>query len=320
MKRWFLQICAIICLSGTVWGFTLQKYGTFRFEKVHQNVYVMHGPVTAPNKENEGFMNNPAVIESKNGLIIVDPGGNYNVGKKVMAEIAKISDKPILAVFNTHKHGDHWFANKAVVEAYPKAIIYADKHMIEAVKGGEAEKWYRILDKLTGNLKGTKAFAYPTHAIKEGETVEVDGQKFIVRHPQKAHTDTDLIIEHVNSGTLFLGDNVMVGRFGAFDESSSVHGNKALLEELMAEKEMEYYIPGHGKSGKRDEVIKPYLTYLTAVVEAAKKAYDEEKEPYEVMDELKEKLSAYKDWDGIEYTLGRHLDKAYAEVEEADED
>ena len=57
--------------------FSLGKYGTFKFKKVNQNVYVMHGPVVEPNKENEGFMNNPAIIESEKGLIIVDPGGNY---------------------------------------------------------------------------------------------------------------------------------------------------------------------------------------------------------------------------------------------------
>jgi len=304
-----------------LFAFTLKKYGEFAFEKVHRNVYVMHGPVSAPNKENEGFMNNPAVIESAHGLIVIDPGGNYNVGKKVMAEIAKVSKKPILAVFNTHKHGDHWFANKAVIEAYPKAIIYADKHMIEAAKGGEAEKWYGILNRLTGgNLKGTKAFAYPTKAIKEGDRIEVDGEVFAVRHPKQAHTDTDLLIEHVNSKTLFLGDNVMVGRFGAFDDSSSIFGNRALLEALMDEKEMAYYVPGHGKSGSREATVKPYLHYLRAVTEAAKYAYEEEMEPYEVLDALKKTLADYEEWDGIEYTLGRHLDKAYAEIEESEED
>ncbi len=35
----------------------------------------MHGPVTEPSVENRGFMNNPAIIEGKNGLIVVDPGG-----------------------------------------------------------------------------------------------------------------------------------------------------------------------------------------------------------------------------------------------------
>jgi glyoxylase-like metal-dependent hydrolase (beta-lactamase superfamily II) len=319
MKKCITVLLGIVLLSIGLEAFSLGKYGDFSFEKVHKNIYVMHGPVTEPNKENEGFMNNPAIIESKHGLIVVDPGGNYNVGKKVLAEIEKISKKPILAIFNTHKHGDHWFANKAMVEKFPKATIYADEHMIAEAKAGEAEKWYGILERMTGNLAGTKAFAYPTKALQMGDRVEVDGEVFVVRHPKAAHTDTDLLIEHVNSGTLFLGDNVMVGRFGAFDASSSVLGNKALLEEIMKEKEMAYYIPGHGKSGKREAVVVPYLTYLTVITEAMQKAYADEVEPYEVMDQVQEKLMDFKTWDGIGHTLGRHLDKVYAEIEEADE-
>jgi hypothetical protein len=111
----------------------------------------------------------------------------------------------------------------------------------------------------------------------------------------------------------------MVGRFGAFDASSSVIGNKELLEGIMQEKEMAYYIPGHGRSGKREAVVKPYLTYLTVITEAMQKAYAEEVEPYEVIDQVKSKLQAYRNWDGIGHTLGRHLDKVYAEIEVMDE-
>jgi len=318
LKKLF-GLLMVLILGVKVYAFPLGKYGEFSFQKVHENIYVMHGPVTEPNKENKGFMNNPAMVEGKHGLIIVDPGGNYNVGKKVLEEVTKVSQKPILAIFNTHKHGDHWFANKAMVEKYPNATIYADTHMIDEAKAGEAEKWYRILDRMTGNLEGTKAFAYPTRALKMGDRVEVDGEVFVVRHPKAAHTDTDLLIEHVNSGTLFLGDNVMVGRFGAFDASSSIIGNKELLEEIMKEKEMAYYIPGHGKSGKREDVVTPYLTYLQIIIQEMKKAYKDEVEPYEVMDQVKSKLSDFKKWDGIGHTLGRHLDKVYAEIEAADE-
>ena len=299
--------------------FSLGKYGTFKFKKVNQNVYVMHGPVVEPNKENEGFMNNPAIIESEKGLIIVDPGGNYNVGKKVLAEIEKVSMKPILAVFNTHKHGDHWFANKVIVEKYPNVVIYADEYMIKVAKEGEADKWYRILDRMTeGNLDGTKAFAYPTKAIKGGDKITVDGQTFIVRHPKVAHTDTDLLIEHVNSKTLFLGDNVMKGRLGAFDSSSSFLGNITLLEAVKSEKALTLYVPGHGISGKRDETIEPYLNYLKIVKEEMAKAYEDELQAYEAKDKVIERLEAYKGWDAIGHVLGKHMDKAYGEIEEND--
>ena len=169
-----------------------------------------------------------------------------------------------------------------------------------------------------GNLNGTKAFAYPTKAIKEGDKITVDGQTFIVRHPKVAHTDTDLLIEHVNSKTLFLGDNVMKGRLGAFDSSSSFLGNITLLEAVKAEKALTLYVPGHGISGKRDETIEPYLNYLKIVKEEVAKAYENELQAYEVKDKVIERLEAYKEWDAIGHVLGKHMDKAYGEIEEND--
>ena len=319
MKRYLIVWTALLFIAGSAFGLTLKKYGTFHFEKQHENIYVMHGPVVAPDVENEGFMNNPAIIEGKNGLIVIDPGGSYNVGKKVLQEIEKISKKPILATINTHKHGDHWFANKALLEKYPNLKIYAHENMIREVKGGEAQKWFNILDRLTHNLKGTdQEFAYPNHALKDGDKIEIDGEKFVVFHPVIAHTDTDLMILHENSQTLFLGDNVMKGRMGAFDASSSIFGNIRTLEKLLHQKPYRLYVPGHGLSGNRDGTITPYLNYLQSVAKWAQKAYDDDLEAYEVKPMAVKELDAYKAWDGFSYALGRHLMKAYEEIEMKD--
>jgi len=311
----------MIEISTSLLAFNLDKYGEFKFEKAHQNIFIMHGPIVEPNVDNEGFMNNPAIIEGKTGLIIVDPGGNYNVGKKILAEIEKVSKKPILATINTHKHGDHWFANKALLEKYPHLKIYAHPQMIKEVKAGEAEVWYDILERLTKNLKGTNnAFAYPNHAVKDGEEIVIDGEKFIIRHPDQTHTNTDILIVHVNSNTLFLGDNVMRGRLGAFDESSSIFGNIALLKSLMQEKEFDFYIPGHGLSGKRKETITPYLTYLTGIAKWAQKAYDDDLEAFEVKADALKELREFEKWDGFEYAFGKHMMKAYVEISMSDDE
>jgi len=331
MKSVILASLLLGCMSTTIIAkevvastpsdFTLGKYGSFKFEKANENVYIMHGPIVAPNKENQGFMNNPAFIEGEHGLIVIDPGGNYNVGKKIIEQIEKISHKPIIAVLNTHKHGDHWFANKTIIEKYPKVEIYAHPNMIKAVKDeGEAEVWYGILDRTTGNLAGTKAFAFPTKELIDGQEITFDGQTFKVMHPDVAHSDTDILIKHVNSKTLFLGDNVMKGRLGSFDESSSVLGNITLLEKIKADTNCTLYVPGHGLSGKKDETIDPFLNYLKVLDEEGKKAIDDEKESYEVKNEVGKKLTSMKDWDGFEKNMAAHLDKVMSEIEASEED
>lgn len=303
-------------------AFSLGKLGKFEFKKVNQNVYIMHGPVMNPSVENEGFMNNPAFIESKKALIVIDPGGNYNVGKKILAEIEKITKKPIIAIINTHKHGDHWFANKAILEKYPNVKIYAHPDMIKAVKGGEARNWFNILNRLTKNLKGTdNEFAYPTNKVVDGNILDIEGEKFLIKHPKVAHTDTDILVTHLNSQTMFLGDNLMKGRLGAFDESSSINGNIKLLDEILKQKEVTLYVPGHGASGKMKETITPFLNYIKVVYEEAGKAYENDLESYEVKDETSNRLKDYHNWDAFDGEggqMGKHLMKAYNEHEEND--
>ena len=52
--------------------------------------------------------------KAQDGVILVDPGSTYQVGKQVLAEIKKVTTKPVVAVFNTHIHGDHWLGNQAI--------------------------------------------------------------------------------------------------------------------------------------------------------------------------------------------------------------
>ncbi len=300
-------------------GFTLGNLGTFEFKKDHANVYIMHGPPMNPSVENEGFMNNPTVIEAAHSLIVIDPGGNYNVGKKILAQIERISDKPIVASINTHKHGDHWFANKALLEKYPNMLIFAHPNMIKAVKNGEADKWFSILQRLSKNLDGTNnEFPYPNRELKGGKLLTIDGEKFLIRHPQRAHTDTDIVITHLNSQTMFLGDNLMKSRFGAFDDSSSIMGDIKLLEDIEKEKELKLYVPGHGPSGKMHETIDPFLNYMKIIVDEAGKAYKDDVETYEIKDRVVKRLKDYQKWDAFDDQMGKHLQKAYDEWEEND--
>jgi glyoxylase-like metal-dependent hydrolase (beta-lactamase superfamily II) len=323
MKKITLLASVAVIFSLSLNALTLGNLGNFKFEKMNSNVYIMHGPEREPSKENEGFMNNPAIIESKNGLIVIDPGGNYNVGKKIMAEIEKVSKKPIIAVFNTHKHGDHWFANKNIKEKYPNVPIYALTYMIEQVKDNSAETWYGILDRMTGNLEGTKPFTFPTKGVENKQTVVVDGQTFIMRHYSKGHTDTDILIEHTNSNTLFIGDNLITNRFGAFDESSSIIENIALLEKIKNQKDgfkkYKLYVPGHGPSNNQiSETVEPFLNYLKIIVAAAKKGYADGVESYDMKPIVHEQLKDYHSWDAYEGQMGKHLMKAYSEVEALD--
>ena len=319
MRKIILSLGILLGFLSTLSAWHLGKYGDFKFERMgDSNVWIMHGPAMEPNVDNRGFMNNPAFIEGEHGLIVIDPGGNYRVGKKVLEEIEKVSHKPILAVFNTHKHGDHWFANGAVAEKYPKVKIYAHPNMIREAKAGAAETWYGILDRLSHNLEGTKPFTFPAFELRDGQQIAIDGQHFLIHHPKKAHTDTDILIEHKESNTLFLGDNVMKNRLGGFDASSSILGNIELLEGIMKNGNYALYVPGHGPSGAKEETVGPFLRYLKTLKKWAQKAYDNDEEYYAYKKEAIREMGDLAKWDAFDHQMGKHLGKVYREIEEKD--
>src|SRR5260370_1111252 len=62
-----------------------------------------------------GHCNN-IVIEMKDYLIVVD--ANYPSGARAtMADIKKVSAKPVKYVFDTHHHGDHAYGNALWTQA-----------------------------------------------------------------------------------------------------------------------------------------------------------------------------------------------------------
>jgi len=320
MKKTLLSLAVMGALSISANAFTLGKLGNFEFKKYAEGLYILPGPPMEPNVENEGFMNNPAIIESEHGLIMIDPGGNYNVGKKILAEVERVSKKPIIAIFDTHKHGDHWFANKTIAEKYPNVRIFALKHMVDVTKAGEADKWYGILDGLSHNLKGTKEFKFPTEYVKNGDKLDIDGQTFYIINFKRAHTDTDIMIIHTNSKTLFLGDNLMKSRLGGFDASSSILGNIKALEEVEAAPELNLYVPGHGAPGKMHETLDPYIKYMKLLRDGAKEALDEDMEAYEIKPKVVEKMKDFQKWDAFDHQMGKHLQKVLEELEAKDEE
>src|SRR5210317_643598 len=208
-------IALSVCLLSRVEAWNISGVGQFQFEPIAPSVYVMHGPNEEPSAANQGFMNNPAIIESVNGVILVDPGSSYHVGKRVLAEIRKVTDKPVIAVFNTHIHGDHWLGNHAINEAFPDAVIYAHPAM-KAQAPHDGQTWLDLMSRLTGGISANTRLVIPGETVDDTDTINIDGQSFRIHAVVPAHTKTDIMIEHVNSQTIFLGDNCFRGRFGQF--------------------------------------------------------------------------------------------------------
>ena len=284
-------------------------------EQVTDNVYVIHGPLGMPNPENQGFMNNPAFVITKDGIVVIDPGSSVQTGEMLLRVMAKISDKPVIAVFNTHIHGDHWLGNQAIRAAYPNVPIYGHTEMLAMIKDGAGDTWIELMDKLTeGATKGTLVVG-PDNALNHGDTIKVGNKTFRIHHHGQAHTRTDLMIEVVEDNVVFLGDNVTTNRIPRMTDGNFT-GNINSVDRIL-EVEATTWIPGHGNTGDT-AMVKGYREYLAAVYASAKQAFDTDMDSSDVKPIALKATAAYKDWSGYEDEIGPQGAQAYMEVEAAE--
>lgn len=290
----------------------------YKFEQVKDNVYVLEGPLNEANEINGGLINNIVLIVGKDGLILVDIGSGYNIGKKVLKEVEKISKLPIKAVFYSHLHGDHFLGTGAIVEKYPNAKIYASKTMDERLKDGEGDSWVVFMESATkGATQGTKII-YPTDIVKHLQKLTIAGEELIIYdYFDKTHSDSLYMIYHPKTEVLFTSDNSFENRFGMFDVNSDMHNNIKLLKDIKSIATT--FIPGHGKTGDYNLAVKPFLDYLEIMQQEALKAYDEGLQAYEAKEQIVKKLQPiYGTWSRFDEMVGPHIIKMMAEIEERD--
>ena len=76
---------------------------------------------------------NAAIIETNDGLLIVDSHSKPSAAQSLYKEIQAVSKKLVKKIINTHFHWDHWQGNEVYAQANPSLEIIASEKMKEAL-------------------------------------------------------------------------------------------------------------------------------------------------------------------------------------------
>lgn len=315
-RKTVLWLLLLVCITqqaiATEIGPPVRDYP---FEQVADNTWVIHGPLEMPNPANQGFMNNPGIVLTAAGAVIVDPGSSLQAGEMVLRMLRQVTEQPVVAVFNTHVHGDHWLGNQAVRAAFPDAAIYGHSEMLAEIEAGAGVSWVELMDKLTqGATRGT-IVSGPEHAIDDGEAISIGGKTFLVHHHGQAHTRTDIMIEVKEDAVVFLGDNVTARRIPRMSDGN-FRGNIETVDRIL-QTGARIWVPGHGPTGDRS-MVTAYRNYLDAVYKAAEQAFNTGLDSSEVKPLALQATREYSDWAGYAGEIGRQAAQAFLEVEAAE--
>ena len=288
---------------------TIKK--NYPISKLSDRIYVIYGPVGPPTKENQGFRNNAIIVITKSGIVVMDPGTSVYVGNMILKKIKTITNKPVVAVFNSHIHGDHWLGNQAFKQANPKVNIYSHSKMIKLANEGEGQRWVKLFNAATDNaVVGTKP-VIPNKTVKDGDVIKVGELSFRIHHTGSAHTDNDIMIEVLEEKAILTGDIIRVGLVGI--ANASFKGNIKAIDRALKTK-AKLFIPGHGNAND-NRIAKDYRNFMNTLRNTVAKYYESGLSDFEIKPKVVKALTKYKNWAQFKENIGRLVSLTYLEIE-----
>lgn len=288
-------------------------------ERLSERVYLIYSKDGFPTPENKGVMCNITFVVTQAGVVILDSGGSVQVGEMALRVIKKVTAKPVVAVFNSHYHGDHWLGNHAFLNAYgPSLPIYSLEENMRTIKGVEGSLWLRLMEQWTNQATlGTKIVP-PNRVVIHGQEISFGDTRLRMHFYGTAHTPCDLSIEVVEDGITYVGDVAMQDRIANIDDGS-YPGTFKYYEGLRANTRKakdQIWVPGHGRPGKG--LLNDYAELLLGIWETCLKAVEDGKDLSAakalVLEDPRVKSRAARTA-GFDSNIGKYTSLAFLEAE-----
>lgn len=317
MMKYWLYIYTITLVIPGLWLESAQAE-TFDYTptRLTEKIQIIYGPFDLPDRKNHGFRNNVVIVSTNKGIVILDPGGSAYAGEMVAKTIKSVTQSPIVAIFNSHAHGDHWLGNEGVRRHFPDVLIYGHPTMKTKVEGAVGDFWLETINRVTEGTANGKRVVAPNKVVNNGDEVRIGNTVFRIYHTGTAHTDNDIMIEIVGENALFMGDIVRNGLLGIMEEDASFKKNISAIN-FIINKNFKYNIPGHGMTGDAQMPVR-YRIYLETLRNKVQELYEKGMADFEMKTAVVDAVNAYKKWAGFDTRVGPHISRAYLEIEAED--
>ena len=241
---------------------------------------------------------NTAIIESDDGVVIVDTHSKPSAARVIVDRIRAITPKPVRYVINTHFHWDHWHGNEVYPKAYPGAEIVTNQITREAMR----QKGLKRIDdhrrqvpaeiarleadlaaasapaerqRLATDVRLAKAYlaevralepALPTIAFEQTMKLYRRDREIHLLHLGRAHTEGDVFVYLPKEKIVITGD-AMIG-WTPYMGDGYPEDWAGTLDHL-AQLDFTHIIMGHGEVAGRDW-LRTFRSYVHDMVEAVR--------------------------------------------------
>jgi glyoxylase-like metal-dependent hydrolase (beta-lactamase superfamily II) len=232
-------------------------------KQVAPNSYYVQGLAELGSSANQNFISNAGFVITPAGVVVIDALGSPELARRLIAQIRKITDKPLKTVIVTHYHADHVYGLQVFKEAGARIVAheasgeYLNSDTARLRLDASRQELFPWVDESTKLLP-------PDEPIKGAKKLVVGGVDFELIPVGPSHTPDDLVVWLPQSKVLFAGDLVFRNRIpfvGQADSRQWIESLNTLLK--FPAKVM---VPGHGPAStnpKQDmSLTRDYLVYL----------------------------------------------------------
>lgn len=244
-------------------------------QEVADGVYVTYGVIGTISEYNRGFNGNAGFVVTDDGVLVVDALGSPRLGRKWLATIRSVTDRPIRYVVLTHNHPDHSYGAIAfrkntdaqiighpATEDYLRADVFDDSVAYrEELLPADFEGFAGVVpDRVVG-----PAFGEPL-------SIELGGQTFAIHNVGGHHSFGDLLVHMPDRHITWVSDLYFQNRTTYMLDGDV--GGYFRAHELAKGLDTELMIPGHGvvQEGPpfpmRERTVS-YVTRLRAMMKEA---------------------------------------------------
>jgi glyoxylase-like metal-dependent hydrolase (beta-lactamase superfamily II) len=196
-----------------------------------------------------GGVSNTGFIVGDKGVIAIDPQMFVVTARNELAEIAKITPKPVNEIILTHSDPDHING----LPGFPRGID------IIAHENAKRDMTGVVADPASNGTPPPPDIQYylPTRTISRTETMTLDGVRLVLMHVAPAHTDGDVAVFLPKQKVVFTGDLVApnVGLYPVvhLNKHASSLGWIRFMKAILA-LDADTYVSGHGQMLSKQEL------------------------------------------------------------------
>jgi glyoxylase-like metal-dependent hydrolase (beta-lactamase superfamily II) len=202
---------------------------------------------------------NSWIIESRNGVVIIDTQRTLSEANNALDEIRKMN-KPILGVIITHPHPDHIGGTAVLLNRTSYVPIYSTQLTYNIMKN-DTGGLIAFAKRLHGNDYADQV-VLPNRIVKSGENVNIDGITYNFEDIGPGEGGDMMLIYLPEQKLLFTGDVVNNRMHPALIEGHSTEWIEQIQYIGQNYSDARMLFPGHGQPGSSKTLLKEQSEYI----------------------------------------------------------